>query len=181
MKPLYELGILFIFIIILVILFKDDLIALLVSEGLLLAFFSMVVWNKYEIHLERKTKLSEQVTQADQVKQVPEVMKNDDDEVVDISYEQAYKPSKAAIAKAYEDNTTYVGPKGQVRCLGSMNEQLTRQLQIRGRRDEDNDIAMSRRTADTFRKYLEPELYAHSNRCWWEDNPELEQRMRRDC
>lgn len=179
MKPLYELGILFIFVIILVLLFRNDLIALLISEGLLLAFFGMVVWNKYEMHLERQAQVQKQEPQP--TPEAEPVMVNDDDLADDMVYDRAYKPSKEAVARAYNDNTTYVGPNGSVRCLGSMNEQLTRQLQIRGRRDEQNDIAMSRRTADTFRKYLEPELVAHSNRCWWEDNPELEQRMKRDC
>ncbi len=181
MKPLYELAILFVFVIILVILFKDDLVALLVSEGLLLAFFGLLVYTKYEMQLELQQKPTSKNPEAKSAPEPAPEPVNEDDMAIEMSYDQAYRPSKAAIAKAYNDNTTYVGPNGQVRCLGSINEQLTRQLQIRSRRDEQNDIAMSRRTADTFRKYLEPELVAHSNRCWWEDNPELEQRMKRDC
>lgn len=184
MKPLFELALLFIFVIILVILFKDDLIALVISEGLLLAFFGMVVWYKYEMFLERKQLQSQQSQQQQpqqpqtQPQKQPE--KSDDDDVIDFGYDPRYFPSKEQVRRAYNDNTTYVGPNGQVRCLGGINDQFTRQLQIRSRRDEQNDIAASKMTADTFRKYFEPELVTHSNRCWWEDNPELEPRMQRD-
>jgi hypothetical protein len=191
MKPLFELALLFIFVIILVILFKDDLIALVISEGLLLAFFGMVVWYKYEMFLERKqlqsrqTQQQQQSTQQIQQQSTQQIQqqqpeKSDDDDAVDFGYDPRFFPSKEQVRRAYNDNTTYVGPNGQVRCLGGINDQFTRQLQIRSRRDEQNDIAASKMTADTFRKYFEPELVTHSNRCWWEDNPELEPRMQRD-
>lgn len=194
MKPLYELALLFIFVIILVILFKNDIVALLISEGLLLAFFGMVLWCKYEMYIERREMQQQQqaVSKQAQPGSGSDVgggvgggssgsgSGGDEDEVIEFGYDPQYFPSPAQVSRAYNDNTTFTDQHGEVRCLGGMNDRMSRQLQIRSRRDEQNDIAASKMTADTFRKYFEPELVSHSNRCWWEDNPELEHKMVRD-
>lgn len=185
MRSSLELIVLFIFIIVIVLVFKDDLGHLLVAEGILIAFYGMLVQFKYEHRKRPKNKIAQpqaapqaQIAQAPQAQIAPQI---DDEEKVELSYDEQYYPDQKMVARAYEDNTTFTDKNGEVRCLGGINDQMARQWQIRGRRDEQNDIAMTRTTADTFRRYFEPELVAHSNRCWWEDNPELEKRMKRDC